>query len=164
LERPAFLFSVKKTGRLIGREYLKGSRLRNFKNPGKRRSEMKLKTFMIITAIVAAVFGIAFVLATGQVIRLYGNEPTPIVNYVGKLFGGSLFAFAVLLWWARNITDPIARRAIVLSLLVADVIGFIVSLAAQLGGVVNALGWSTVGIYLFFSIGFAYFLFAKTAS
>jgi hypothetical protein len=30
--------------------------------------------------------------------------------------------------------------------------------------VVNALGWSTVGIYLFFSIGFASFLFTKKAS
>ena len=125
---------------------------------------MKLSTLMVIAAIISAAFGVAFVLVPGQVISLYGNEPSPILNFVSRLFGGSLFAFAVLLWSARKATDSEARRAIVLALFVANAIGFIASLIAQLGGVVNALGWSTVGIYLFFSLGFAYFQFIKTAS
>ena len=32
---------------------------------------------------------------------------------------------------------------------------------AQLKGVVNSLGWSTVAIYLLLAIGFAYFQFTK---
>jgi len=32
---------------------------------------------------------------------------------------------------------------------------------AQLKGVVNSLGWSTVAIYLLLALGFAYFHFAK---
>lgn len=123
---------------------------------------MKFSTFIVSAAIVSGAFGIAFILAPGQVISLYGNEPTAISRYIAQLFGCSLFAFAVLLWSARNVTGPEARR-IVVALLVADALGFIVSLIAQLGGVVNALGWSTVVIYLFYSIGFAYFLVKKPA-
>jgi FtsH-binding integral membrane protein len=131
-------------------------------NPGRRR-DMKLRTLMVINTILAAVFGIGFVLAPGQVASLYGNDPTPILNFTAQLFGGTLIAFAVLTWSARNDTDSDSRRAIIFALLVGTVIGFIVSLIAQLGRVVNALGWSTVAIYLFLAIGFGYFHFAKPA-
>jgi hypothetical protein len=123
---------------------------------------MKFSTFITSAAIVAGAFGVAFVLAPGTVISYYSTESGPMLSFMGQLFGGSLFAFAVLLWSARNVTGPEARR-IVVALFVADFLGFILSLIAQLGGVVNALGWSTVGIYLFYSIGFAYFLVKKPA-
>jgi hypothetical protein len=123
---------------------------------------MKFSSFITSAAIVSGAFGVAFVLAPGQVISLYGNEPTAISSYLAQLFGGALFSFAVLLWSAKNATGAEAHR-IVVALFIADAIGFIVSLIAQLGDVVNALGWSTVGIYLFYSIGFAYFLVKKPA-
>ena len=40
-------------------------------------------------------------------------------------------------------------------------IGFVVALQAQLGGLTNALGWLTVLIYGLFAVGFAYFLFGS---
>ena len=51
--------------------------------------------------------------------------------------------------------------AIVLALFVSDAVAFVLALMAQLKGVVNSLGWSTVAIYLLLALGFAYFLFAK---
>ena len=121
---------------------------------------MKLSTLMVINAVVTAVFGIAFVLIPDQVFSLYGLvEPIPGLNYMGQLFGVSLVTFAVLTWFARNAEDSVARKAIVLALLIGDGIGFIVALIAQLGGVVNTVGWSTVAIYLFFALGYSYFKF-----
>jgi hypothetical protein len=46
---------------------------------------------------------------------------------------------------------------------IGDAIGFVVALIAQLGGVENELGWSTVAIYLLLAVGFGYFRFAKRA-
>ncbi len=82
---------------------------------------------------------------------------------MGQLFGAALIGFAALTWTARNATDSDAGRAILLALFVADAIGFAVALIGQLGGIVNALGWSTVVIYLVLALGFGYFRFAKQA-
>jgi hypothetical protein len=122
---------------------------------------MNLKTLMVVNAFVAAAFGIGFVVVPGQVMSFYGPEVTPPLEYVAQLFGGALVAFAVLTWTAQNAPDSVARRAILLAMFVGDCIGCVVSLAGQLGGVMNALGWSTVVIYLLLAIGFGYFCFTQ---
>ena len=122
---------------------------------------MKLSTLMIINTTVAAVFGLAFIIAPAPALSLYGVTPNPELNFVAQLFGATLVAFAILTWSARNLPPSEARKSIVLALFVGDGIGFIVALIAQLGGVVNLLGWSTVAIYLILSLGFGYFRFFK---
>jgi putative effector of murein hydrolase len=114
---------------------------------------------MVINAILAAVFGVGFVFWPGQVLAQYGQA----LEYLGQLVGAALIAFAVLTWSARNTPDSVARRAILLSMFIGDAIGFVVALIAQLGGVENELGWSTVAIYLLLAVGFGYFRFAKRA-
>lgn len=122
---------------------------------------MRLKTLMTINAIISAVFGIAFVLMPGQTSALYGVEANAAMRYVGQLFGASLITFAVLTWTARDSSDSDARRAIVLALFIGNAVGFVVALIAQLGSVVNTLGWSTVVLYLLLDLGFGYFQFSK---
>lgn len=124
---------------------------------------MRLKTLMVINAVVATVFGIAFVILPKQIMSLYGVEVTPILQFVGQLFGAELCLIAVLTWSARNATDSEATKAIVLALFVGDIIAFVVALIGQLGQVVNGLGWSTVAIYLLLGIGFGYFQFKQPA-
>lgn len=122
---------------------------------------MKLRALMVINAILAGVFGISFVLAPGYTLSQYGHTANAPLEYLGQLVGASLIAFAILTWSARNTPDSEARRAILLALFIGDAIGFIVALIAQLGGVDNELGWSTVVIYLLLALGFGYFRFAK---
>ena len=125
---------------------------------------MNLRTLMVINTVIAGVFGIAFVLIPWQVLSIYGVQPNPAINYIGQLFGAALLAFAVLTWTAKSAADSDARTAIIRALFVGDALGFIVALIAQLGGVVNNLGWSTVIIYLFLAVGFGYYYIAKPSS
>ena len=125
---------------------------------------MNLRILMVINTVIAGVFGIAFVLIPWQVLTLYGVQPSPAINYIGELFGAALLAFAVLTWSARNAAESDARMAIVRALFIGDAIGFILSLIAQLGAVVNNLGWLTVIIYLFLAVGFGYFYFTKSSA
>jgi len=122
---------------------------------------MKLSVLMVINAIVAVLFGIAFVLAAGPLLLLYGITLSPGGAIVARLFGAALIGFAVILWFARNVKESEPRRAIVLGFFIEHVIGFIVALLGQLSGVVNNLGWSTVVIYLLLALGFGYFQFLK---
>ena len=122
---------------------------------------MKLNTLLSIAAVVAGVFGVAFVVATGPLLSLYGIALDRAGTLVAQLFGAALIGFAVLNWFARNLTDREAQRAIVLANLSSDVVGFVMILIGQLAGVANALGWSSVAIYLLLALGFAYFQFMK---
>lgn len=125
---------------------------------------MKLNTLMIINAILAAVFGIVFVLIPAQTVSLYGTAADAPLKYTIQLLGAAFIGFAVLTWSARNATDSEARKAVVLALFVGNCVGFIIALIGQIGNVVNVLGWSTVAIYLLLALGFGYFQFVKPAS
>ena len=125
---------------------------------------MKLEVLFIITATIAIVFGVVFVIIPTQVYSLYGIETDAGLNYMGQLFGAALIAIGLISWHSRNAADSDARKAIILSIFIADGIGFVVALIGQLNNVVNALGWLTVVIYLLLTIGFGYFQFSKPIS
>lgn len=122
---------------------------------------MKLNVLFIITAIIALVFGIVFVLIPTWTYSLYGIESTEMLNYMGQLFGAALIAIGLISWLSRNAADSDARNAIILSFFIGDGIGFIIALIGQLNNVVNNLGWLTVIIYFLLCLGFAYFQFSK---
>ena len=122
---------------------------------------MKFSTLLIINAIVALVFGIGFLLVPAFVLTLYGVSPGPGVNIVGQFLGVEFIALGLLSWFARYEQDSSAQQPIILAFLISDVIGLIISLIGTFTGVLNAFGWSAVVIYLFFSLGFAYFQFMK---
>lgn len=122
---------------------------------------MKLSVLFIITAIIAIVFGVVFVIIPGPVYSLYGIESNMMLNYMGQLFGAALIAVGLIAWLSRNATDSDARKAIIFSFFIADTIGFVIALIGQLNQVVNALGWLTVIIYFLLALGFAIFQFSK---
>jgi hypothetical protein len=122
---------------------------------------MKLSILLIINAVIALIFGIVFVLVPGPAVIAYGVTPEPALNYIAQLFGGALITIAILTWLVRNAAASEALQAIIVALLVGNAIGFVVALIAQLVGVVNALGWATVVIYLLLTLGYAYFEFAR---
>jgi hypothetical protein len=125
---------------------------------------MKLNILMVLNTIVAGVFGIAFVLIPGQLVSWYGVNADVQLVYIARLFGAALMALALVSWMARNAAESDARQAIVTALAVGDIVGFVVALMAQLGGVVNGLGWTTVVIYFLLGLGFGSFALRKPPS
>jgi hypothetical protein len=53
-------------------------------------------------------------------------------------------------------------RTVLVGGLVGDVVNLVVATMGTLAGTVNALGWSTVLIYLFGAVGSGYFLIAQS--
>lgn len=122
---------------------------------------MKLGNLFAVNAVIAGLFGLGFVFAPAQVLAQYGLTLDAGLSVIAQLFGAALIGYAILTWSARSAGASDARRAIVLALFVSNAIGFVLALMAQLKGLVNSLGWSTVAIYLVLALGFAYFQFAK---
>ena len=103
-----------------------------------------MKVIFIIHAIVALIFGLAFVFVPGSTLSLYGVTVNEAGIFISRLYGASLLVFAVLAWFARNAEESTARRAILIGFFIGFAVGFIVALIGQLSGVVNAVGWSAV--------------------
>lgn len=122
---------------------------------------MKIKTLFIINAVIAVVYGICFVLIPSRVLSLYGLVAGPADVLLGQYFGVALIGIGLITWFARNITDSSATGAIVLALLISDIVGVIISVLGTVKGVMNPFGWSAVIIYLFLTLGYAYFQFKK---
>lgn len=122
---------------------------------------MKLSTLMVIKAIVCLGFGILFLAIPALLMSLYGVTLNDGGVLMARLYGASLLGNLMLAWFSRNDPGSAALRAAILALLVYDAVGLIVAIVATLSGVMNALGWMVVGIYLFLTIGFGYFQFVK---
>lgn len=124
---------------------------------------MKLRTFMAIAAVLALVFGLAFILIPAQLMSLYGVTLEAGGQWVGRYLGSAFLGIGVLTWLARNTTQGEALRAIVLGDFVTSATGLVVAVLHGIYGPGNALLWSTVAIYLFLTLGFGYFQFVKPA-
>ena len=122
---------------------------------------MKLKTLFMINAVIAIVYGICFVLIPTRVLLIYGLTADAGEVLMGQYFGVALIGIGLITWLIKNVTEPNAIGAVILALLISDVIGLIISVIGTISGVMNTFGWSAVIIYLFLTIGFAYFQFKK---
>jgi hypothetical protein len=120
---------------------------------------MKFKTLMIIKAIVCLGFGPLLLFVPGPLLTLLGSTWGPgAAALTAREYGASLIGNLMLTWFARNAEDSPVRRVIALDLCVYDAIALIATLMILLQGGLNWLGWGIVVIYLFFAVGFAFFI------
>lgn len=120
---------------------------------------MKASYVFTVTAIVALVFGLAFVLVPSQTLSLYDVTLDAAGLFIARLLGAAFLMFAVVSWLVRNAGPSPERQAIALAFFAGDAVAFVASLLAQLDGIANALGWSTVAIYLILALGFGWVRF-----
>jgi cytosine/uracil/thiamine/allantoin permease len=104
---------------------------------------MKLKNLLIINAVVLGGSGIGAVLVPAKVLSLYGVTLGPAVILMAQYAGLGSIAIGLVAWFARNVEDSRAQRAIILALLIAYVIGVIISVLGTISGVMK-VGWPVV--------------------
>jgi hypothetical protein len=120
---------------------------------------VKFKTLMIIKAIVCLGFGPLLLFVPGPLLTLLGSTWGPgAAELTAREYGASLIGNLLLTWFARGVSDSPARRAIALDLFAYDAIALVATLIIQLSGGLNYLGWGIVFVYLFFTVGFGYFV------
>jgi hypothetical protein len=125
---------------------------------------VKMSSMFIAASVLSLLFGLAAVLIPTQFLSFYGVTTDSVGTLTTSLFGGELLGLAALFWLGRNVESPVARNAMVLGGFVSTGIGFVLTLLAQIAGVLNSLGWINVVIYLFLALGFGYLLIPRTAA
>ena len=128
---------------------------------------MKLRLVFILNSIVALIFAAGLLLSAKTMLGLFGISVGSTVNFnaslsfVAQLLGAALTLPGLLGLFAGGMADAGARRSVVLSLFVFQVVGLAVSLLGMLSKVMNVTGWAIVGLFLLFAAGYAYFLFMQ---
>jgi hypothetical protein len=113
--------------------------------------------FMLLHAILALAFGVGFVLAPAPLLALYGVATDAGGTFMARLFGAAAIQIGLVAWLARNDIDTVSRRAVQLGYAGGLAIAFIIAFLGQLAGLFNALGWSTVILFLLLCVGYGYF-------
>ena len=125
---------------------------------------MKLKTILVINAILLGLFGLTSLLAPEASATPYGLTLDPLSKHLNQVLGAFFLGFAVLSWMSRKVTDSNALRAILLAFFISYSIAMIIGIIDILSAVGNAVGWSSVALYLLLLLGFGYYLFVKPSA
>jgi hypothetical protein len=121
---------------------------------------MQVNTFLIIKAIVSLAFGLALVLIPATLMDWFGITLDDPGTFMARTVGACLIGIGLTCWLGREVADD-GRRSITLALFIGDSIGFVVTLLAQLGGLMGGLGWALVAIWLLLALGNGYCRFMK---
>lgn len=120
---------------------------------------MKLRSFLTFKALVCIANGLLLLLLPAMFISALGGVASPTSELMARI-AGALFVGIGLMWWfARDAPDDEFLEAVLQSILVADALGFVVTLLGTLSGVLNTLGWGITALWLVMVVGLAYFRF-----
>ena len=122
---------------------------------------MKLATFLTIKAIISFAFGIPLVLAPAALMSLYGLTLDPVGTLMSRYVGAAFIGIGLVCWFARSAADSKLRQGVILSLFIADTVGFIAALIGQFSAASSPLHWVNVAIWLLLALGLGYFRFLK---
>ncbi len=130
---------------------------------------MKLSLLITINAAIFIAFGIAFSLYSPLMMNFFAVPELTSIDSAGywllasfaRMFGAALFGFGLLLFALRGVVDQAsqeARRGMVFALMLAYLVGAIVSATQQVSIWQGPAGWIATGIFVAFLLVYAYFL------
>lgn len=126
---------------------------------------MRLKHLFTIHAVITVANVVVFLPAPVAYLSFFGIDISGAgAIFMNRLFAAALLTYALVAWFARDAEPSEARRAIVSGYFIPIVIGFILTLVAQLSGVMNAFGWALVALYFTMGLGYGYFFFTERSA
>jgi len=122
---------------------------------------MNYKTLFVINAFVALLFGAAFLFVPTLAMKQFGVDNYASTKMVAEFFGTAMLALALVLWFAKDVTDEGVLRGMGVALLFGDLAGLVVSVLGTVGGTLRTNGWLLMVLYALFGLGFAYLVFLR---
>jgi hypothetical protein len=116
-----------------------------------------MNTMFLVALIAETIFGIGFTLVPGAMLAPFGVSLDQNAIPIARLFGSALLSFPVLLWLGRKSEAPEFRRGVLSSMVTYYLVSTVVLLITQLTGLMNAVGWSVIGLHLVLLAWFGYF-------
>ncbi len=122
---------------------------------------MTMRNLLVTTAVLAFVFGLAYLLIPAQVLGLFGASTDAVGVLAARYFGGAVLGYGVLALAHRDSNLIDARGSVLPAFAIVFGFAFVLALLAQVSGLLNALGWVSVVIFLLLAIAYSYFQFGR---
>jgi hypothetical protein len=116
---------------------------------------MNTKNLFTAVAVVCLLFGITLAFMPDYMGSQYLTDPTlinPVVRMLGQDYGFCLIAVAVALGYSRNAAPSVARKGLLLFILLSNLFLILVHTMAVLNGIEKATAWLTVVISIVFAV------------
>ena len=120
-----------------------------------------MQALFLVTFIFEILFGLGFLIAPGTLFSTFGVTLNPSGISVARLFAAAVLALSTLAWYARSKDSAALKVAAARTMFVYWLVSTIVSLIAQLNGLLNTMGWSTIVMHLGFLIWTGAYAFKK---
>jgi hypothetical protein len=128
-----------------------------------RRTMMNRRTFMSVVAAVSVATGLAALLAPGQISSVFGVTLDDVGASVTRLLGAAYLGYAPIVWFARDVRDGAAQRAIAMGNFVSWALSLIVIVMAITTGLGGTPSWLLAAMAVVFAAGWGYFAFIDRA-
>lgn len=122
---------------------------------------MNYRTLFVINSFVAFLFGVAFLFVPTLAIKQFEVDNYASTKMLAEFFGTAMLALALVLWFAKDVTDQGVLRGMGIALLVGDIAGLVVAVLGTAGGTLRSNGWLIMVVYGLFALGFAYLVFLR---
>ena len=122
---------------------------------------MSYKVVFVINALVALVFGVAFLVVPTMALKQFGVDEYASTKLVLQFFGTGLLTIGLLAWFAKNVTDASIQKGMGVAMLIGSLAGLVMSVIGVATGAVRTLGWLAIIIYAVFVLGYGFLLFLK---
>jgi hypothetical protein len=122
---------------------------------------MNLRNLLLVSALIALLASLGLLLGAPTLLTVLKLKTGASENLVAQLLGASLIVPALISWFARDVSDPGSRAAVVVPLFLFNAIGFVITLLGVLSKAIGASGWLVAILFLFFAIAFGWFQFVR---
>jgi len=122
---------------------------------------MSYKFLFVLNALVAFALGVVFLVMPAKALGFFGTETYAATLLMGRFFGSAMVALGLVLWFAKDASDPAVQRGMGIALLVSAIIGLVVNVIgiSSASGVIRNNGWMTIVVYVLFALGYAFMVF-----
>jgi len=125
---------------------------------------MNYRIMFLINALVAVLFGLAFLIVPTLALKQFGVDEYAATRLVSQFFGTALLTVGLLLWFAKDITDANLLKGAGIALLVGSVTGLIITVIGTAAGILRTNWWIAALVYGLFGLVYAYMVFLKPRS
>jgi hypothetical protein len=124
---------------------------------------MTRQTFMSLAAAVSVVTGLAALLAPAQLAAFFGVTLDDLGNLLTRLLGSAYLGYAAICWFAKDVRDDAARRAIALGNLVSWALALVLTIAGVVIVPAGTQSLLLVALEGAFASAWGYFAFIERA-
>jgi hypothetical protein len=117
---------------------------------------MSTRLYLTIAAVVAILYGAAFLLIPVQASLIFSSFAEPRAVLYLRFCGAAILAWGLIVWFARDFHDWPSVRSVLIASVVGLAINLIINITATLDGWLNSNAWGSTVVLGLLLIGGIY--------